>query len=266
MMFRWLQGLLAIAASFAMFSAQAQPSPVQLYAAGSLRDALTEVARQFETQSGQPVALTFGASGLLRERIENGEPAQVFASADMDHPLRLARAGGWTAPTVFALNQMCVLAAPSVKATPGTLLETMLRPEVRVGTSTPKADPAGDYAWELFRRADKLQSGAFATLDSKALKLTGGADAPKPPEGRNTYAWIMSEGRADLFVTYCTNAVTVQREAPTLKVIDVPPDLQVAARYGVSAREGDSAAAQLVQYIVSPAAQAVLRKRGFGQP
>lgn len=249
-----------------MLSPHAQPTLVQLYAAGSLRGALTEVARQFEADTGQRVALTFGASGLLRERIEKGEPAQVFASADMDHPLRLARTGDWETPNVFARNQMCVLAAPAVKATSDTLLETMLRPEIRVGTSTPKADPAGDYAWALFRRADELRPGAFALLDAKALKLTGAADAPKLPSEGNTYALIMGEGQADLFVTYCTNAVTVQRETPTLKVISVPPDLQVAAHYGLTARQDDTAAAQLMQYIVSPPAQAVLQRHGFGQP
>ncbi|MEO7401572.1 MAG: molybdate ABC transporter substrate-binding protein [Polaromonas sp.] len=263
---RWFSVLLPFAASFAMASAQAQTSPVQLYAAGSLRDALTEVAKAFEVQTGQKVALTFGASGLLRERIEKGEAAQVFASADMDHPLRLAQAGGWTAPSVFALNQMCVLAAPSVVASPQTLLETLLRPDVRLGTSTPKADPSGDYAWALFRRADLLQPGAYAQLDAKALKLTGGADSPRPPPGRITYAWIMSEGQADVFVTYCTNAVAAQREVPSLKIISVPPDLQVAARYGLAARQGNAAATQLVQYILSPPAQAVLRRYGFGQP
>ena len=67
-------------------AAGAQTAGVQLYAAGSLREALTEVARDFETASGHKVVLPFGASGLLRERIEQGEPAQVFASADMDHP------------------------------------------------------------------------------------------------------------------------------------------------------------------------------------
>lgn len=265
-MLRCLRVLLPFAASLAMSGAQAQSSPVQLHAAGSLREALTEVARLFEAQTGRKVGLTFGASGLLRERIEEGEPAQVFASADMDHPLRLAQAGGWEAPRVFALNQMCVLAAPAVAARPEILLETMLRPEVRLGTSTPKADPSGDYAWALFRRADMLRPGAFAMLDAKALKLTGGADSPKPPADRNTYAWLMSEGRADLFVTYCTNAMVVQRELPSLKVIAVPPDLQVAARYGLTARQGDTAAARLAQFILSPPAQAVLRRYGFGQP
>ena len=64
--------------------------PVQVYAAGSLRDALTEIARDHEARTGQKVVLTFAASGLLRERIEQGAPAQVFASADTKHPQRLA--------------------------------------------------------------------------------------------------------------------------------------------------------------------------------
>ena len=65
----------------------------QVYAAGSLRDALTEIARDHEARTGQKVVLTFAASGLLRERIEQGAPAQVFASADTKHPQRLANQG-----------------------------------------------------------------------------------------------------------------------------------------------------------------------------
>ncbi len=97
------------------------------------------MAQLFEAQSGRQMALTFGASGRLRERIEKGEPAQVFASADMDHPQRLAQAGGWQAPSVFALNPMCALTGASVDASPDSLLETMLRTDIRVGTSTPQA-------------------------------------------------------------------------------------------------------------------------------
>ncbi len=258
--------LLAISLMVAS-AAHAQSVTVQLYAAGSLRDALTEVARQFEADGGQKVVLTFGASGLLRERIEKGEPAQVFASADTEHPQRLAQAGQWEAPTVFARNLMCALATPSVDVTSDTLLDTLLRPAVRVGTSTPKADPSGDYAWELFRRADAMRPGAFSALDAKALKLTGGPGSAQPPPGRGTYAWIMDEGKADVFLTYCTSAVAAQREVPRLKVVEVPANLQVAASYGLTVRRGAGpAATRLAEYILSPPAQAVLRHYGFGAP
>ena len=62
-------------------AAGAQTAGVQLYAAGSLREALTEVARDFETASGHKVVLTFGASGLLRLRvIQVPDSLQVAAS------------------------------------------------------------------------------------------------------------------------------------------------------------------------------------------
>ncbi|MFN3737952.1 substrate-binding domain-containing protein [Hydrogenophaga sp.] len=54
-------------------------APIAVYAAGSLREVFTEIARDHQARTGQQVALTFGASGLLRERIEKGEGAQVFA-------------------------------------------------------------------------------------------------------------------------------------------------------------------------------------------
>lgn len=59
----------------------AAEDPVRLYAAGSLRASLTEVADRFTAQYSIPVRLEFGASGLLRERLERGEPGDVFAHA-----------------------------------------------------------------------------------------------------------------------------------------------------------------------------------------
>jgi len=248
-------------------TAQVSPEPIAVYAAGSLREVFTEIARDHQARTGQPVVLTFGASGLLRERIEKGEGAQVFASADTQHPQRLAAAGGWQAPTVFVRNSLCALTQASVSTTSAGLLATLLDPAIRVGTSTPKADPSGDYAWELFRKADRLRPGAYATLDAKALKLTGGPDSPKAPEGRGTYAWVMDEGRADVFLTYCTNAVAARQEVPRLKVVALPPELQVGAAYGLTVRQGSPAAAQaFAGALLAPPSQATLARHGFAAP
>ena len=217
--------------------------PLQVFAAGSLREPLTVIARRYETQAGVPVRLTFGASGLLRERIERGEPAQVFASADMQHPQTLASQGGqWQTPAVFA------------------------EPRVRLGTSTPGADPSGDYAWALFRKAEGLRPGAFAVLDAKALKLTASSESPRSPAGRGTYAWLMDEGRADIFLTYCTNATSACREVPRLRLVPLPAGLQVSAVYGLSALGADAQAVRFARYLLSPPAQAVLGQAGFAAP
>lgn len=241
--------------------------PVQVYAAGSLRDALTEIARDHEARTGQKVALTFAASGLLRERIEQGAPAQVFASADTKHPQRLANQGQWQATVVFTRNTLCALAQGTVAVTPDTLLSTMLQPQVRLGISTPKADPAGDYAWALFQKADALQPGATARLEAKAPQLTGGAQSAQAPAGRNTYAWVMEQNRADVFLTYCTNAVAARAEVPSLQVVAVPEALQVGAAYGLTVRAGAPAQAQaFAQAVLQPPAQAVFRRLGFVAP
>ena len=241
--------------------------PVQVYAAGSLRDALTEIARDHEARTGQKVVLTFAASGLLRERIEQGAPAQVFASADTKHPQRLANQGQWQAPVVFTRNTLCALAQGTVAVTSDTLLGTMLQPQVRLGISTPKADPAGDYAWALFQKAEALQPGATARLEAKALQLTGGANSAQAPAGRNTYAWVMEQNRADVFLTYCTNAVAARAEVPSLQVVAVPEALQVGAAYGLTVRAGAPAQAQaFAQAVLQPPAQAVFRRLGFAAP
>ena len=251
----------------APMTAEASGPPVQVYAAGSLREAFTAIASEHEARTREKIVLTFGASGLLRERIEKGEPAQVFASADTDHPRRLAEQGGWQPPVVFTRNALCALTSDKLAATPATLLATMLQPSVRVGISTPKADPAGDYAWALFGKADALQSGATARLQAKALKLTGGADSPKPPSGRGTYAWVMDQGQADVFLTYCTNAVSAQKEVPRLRIVEIPPELQVGAAYGVTVRIGAPQTADaFLRALLAPSAQAVFNRFGFRQP
>lgn len=260
-----------MAASLLAACASPQPpvsaEPLQVVAAGSLREALTEVARAHEARTGQKVALSFAASGLLRERIEKGEPAQVFASADMGHPQILFEAGSWSAPRVFVRNQLCALTQAQMQVTPERLLEVLLDPAIRLGTSTPKADPAGDYAWALFRRADAVRPGAYAVLERKALQLTGGPASPKAPPGRGTYAWVMDQGQADVFLTYCTNAVAAQQEVPRLKIVAVPAQLQVGADYGLTVRGGSHPAAKaFADALLSPQAQAIFARHGFGQP
>jgi len=264
-----LTALLAACASVetAQPPASSPAMALQVYAAGSLRSALNVIANDYQARTGQKVNLTFGPSGLLRERIEHGEPAQLFASADTEHPQRLTQRGGWQMPVTFVRNGLCALTSERVDATPATLLDTLLSPQVRVGASTPKSDPSGDYTWVLFRNADAVRAGAYATLDAKTLKLAGAADSPKPPDGISAYGWLMEQGRADVFLTYCTNAVAAQKEVPRLRVVQVPPALQVAADYGMTVRsDASSAATAFAQALLAAPAQQVFGRFGFAAP
>jgi molybdate transport system substrate-binding protein len=167
-------------------------------------------------------------------------------------------------PVVFARNRLCALVAPGVEATTDTLLDRMLDPRVKLGTSTPKADPSGDYACLLFERADKLRAGSYAILDKKALKLTGGADSPQPPPGRSLYAMLIGEGKADIFLTYCTNALDATREIAGARLVTLPESLAVGASYALTvlaaARPG---AERFALYVMSMPGQEIMTRNGF---
>lgn len=248
-----------------MFAASAQAQePVRLYAAGSLRAALVEVAAGFEAGGGAKVAGTFGPSGLLRERIEKGEPAEVFASADMGHPQKLAAAGKAGEVKLFTRNRLCALARPQAGITSDNLLERMLDPAVKLGISTPKADPSGDYAWALFARTERLRPGAQAVLEKKALQLTGGPNSPAPPANRSLYGLLVEQGAADVFLTYCTGALQAKAETPILQTVQVPENYAVGADYGLTVLNGARTGAEaFARYILSPPGQAVLARHGF---
>src|SRR5262245_558888 len=245
---------------FVLVTAHAQ-EPVRLYAAGSLRAALDEVASAFKEGKVQAV---YGASGLLRERIAKGEPAEVFASANMEHPRSLEKEGRGGPVRLFARNRLCGLASPSLSVDSQSFLDRMLDPAVKLGTSTPKADPSGDYAWELFQKADRVRPGSFQTLSQKALQLVGGPDSPQAPPGRTVYGMLLEQGKADIFLTYCTNALQAQKENRAFRGVEIPSALAVGADYGLTVIAGSKPQAErLAQFILSPEGQGILAKHGF---
>lgn len=248
----------------------AVPPTVTVYAAGSLRAALDEVARAFEQAQGARAAMTYGASGLLKDRIVGGEAPQVFASANTEHPQALVAAGKAVAVTPFTRNALCVLATPGFSLQGQTLAQRLLAADVRVGTSTPKADPSGDYAFTMFERFEATGAtgpGSADALKRKALQLTGGPNSPRPPAGRNVYGDLVATGQADAFVTYCTNASAARREHPQLQVLVVPEAVNVSAVYGLVVLNPATALAQAyTQFVVGPQGQAVLAAHGFSAP
>jgi ABC-type molybdate transport system substrate-binding protein len=151
-----------------------------------------------------------------------------------------------------------------VEVSSDTLLDRMLDPQVNLGTSTPKADPSGDYAWQLFEKAEQLRPGAFKTLDAKAQKLTGGPDSPAPPADRSVYGVMIAEHKADIVLTYCTSAMQALREVPGARMIAIPEALAVGADYGLTTLNNATPGAQrLAVFILSPPAQGILARHGF---
>ena len=260
--------LLLVATMMGLLTTSAVASDaVLLHAAGSLRGALTEVAQAFEASSQLKVQPKFGASGLLKDEIAAGARAEVFASANMEHPRALAKANKSGPVVLFARNRLCALVRPGLAVTGDTLLDRMLDAQVKLGTSTPKADPSGDYAFEVFRKAETVRPNARSVLEQKALQLTGGPASAAPPAGRNAYGWHLAEGRADIFLAYCTAARDAQKENPGLQIIALPDALAVGADYGLTVMMGASAGAyQFALFILSTEGQRILAAYGFSAP
>ena len=78
---------------------------------------------------------------------------------------------------------------------------------------------------------------------------------------------IVEKKQADVFLTYCTNAVLAIREVPNLRLIQIPPALAVGADYGLTLmNSAKSGAAQLALFIVSTIGQEILARYGFTAP
>jgi ABC-type molybdate transport system substrate-binding protein len=249
-----------VLAAALLVAPQAGAQTVSLFAAGSLRAALTEAAEAFGG-----VDPTFGPSGLLRERIEGGASPDVFASANLAHPARIAAARGLPF-VLFARNRLCAVARPGLDVTSETLLARMLDPAVKLGTSTPRADPSGDYAWEVFARAEAVRPGSRAALQAKALQLVGGPNSAPIPPGVSSYGHHIRAGNADLFLSYCTAARSAGQEVPGATTIALPPALAVGAEYGMIVLGETVRAARFAQFVLSPAGQAIMARHGFEAP
>ncbi|MFQ6540208.1 substrate-binding domain-containing protein [Aphanothece stagnina] len=232
--------------------------PIRLHAAGSLSRALAGIDRI----GGRTVAAEFGASGLLRARILHGADWDLFASADVTHPAALHAAGIADRPRIFCHNGLSLIVRAGLEG--ADALALLRRDDLRLGTSTPGNDPSGDYAMAALARLEAILPGAGRAAMARAVPLTGAPGLPEPPAGRNTYAWLVTSGRADLFLTYRTTARAAVQDSPALRALDLPDAVQVRASYALTTRRGAPAqAVALADHILSPSFQTHLSALGF---
>ncbi|MDT3378053.1 extracellular solute-binding protein [Labrys neptuniae] len=252
-----------LAASLVLGSAAARADEVVLYGAGSLRAVLTDITQDFSKKSGIKVHTDFGPSGLMREKIEQGDKVDILASADMASPLKLQRDGRASAVVMFTRNRLCAFALPEAKLAGSNFAERLLDPAVKLGTSTPKADPGGDYTWAMFQLIDKRNPGAFAKLDAKAQKIVGSSTAPVPA-GQDPIADGFKSGQINVMMGYCSGAAQRKAATPNLEVIQVPEAYETGPEYGLALAHADNAAAvALMLAILSPEGQATFGRYGF---
>lgn len=235
---------------------------VHVLSAGSMRHAFPAIIDAFGQETGIAVALTLGPAGLLRETIEAGARFDLFASANMAHPRRLAAAGLSEDAICFARNRFSVVARADLGLTTESFLAVLSDPDVRIGTSTPGDDPGGDYAFEVFDRIEARYAGKGEAMKSRARQLVGGRNSPSTPPGKGA-GYLITDGEVDLMMSYSSNArlLAVDR---AFTVVDIPDEFQPLIEYGVAIRRNADAETRCLQdFLLSTLGQKILSEAGF---
>ena len=237
-------------------------SEPRIFAAGSLRLALNEIVERYAEAHGVRYRVLYGPSGKLREKIEQGDVPRLFASAAVQHVKALHENEVLRNNVQFTHNSMCVMARPGLKLDEAKLIDTLLDPMVKLGTSTPVADPSGDYTWDVFRKIDKLRPGAYEKLDVKALKLIG--KDVNPREAKLPYADLFVEGKADVLISYCTNAAAAAKTLPGITWVSFPDALDVPGYYAIgAAKDAGKDADDFITFLTGVEAKKILAGYGF---
>ncbi|QCO67170.1 molybdate ABC transporter substrate-binding protein [Luteimonas yindakuii] len=249
--------LLALLAGCVPRGKDADTAPaLTVFAAASLKDAMDVATEGFHAQTGQLVRVSYAASPALARQIDRGAPADVFVSADLAWMDWLQQRGHVAAGDRHVLfgNTLVLVAhaggdTSAVALAPGTDLVARLHGG-RLALATTASVPAGRYA--------------KAALQS--LSLWDGV-AAHVAETDNVRAALMlvARGEAPLGVVYASDALA----EPSVRVVATfppgshPPIVYPAARI---ARSTHAQAAAFVDWLQTPAAQAIFRARGFTAP
>jgi molybdate transport system substrate-binding protein len=249
----------------AVASSCATAGEIKVVSAGSLRDAFAVLFADFTKQyGGNTFTPVWGASGLLRERLQKGEAFDIYTSAALADAQALTDAGISGPSVLFTRNTLCAVTTATSALATDNFIETLIRPDTRIGTSTPGADPAGDYTWAIFHRVDAERPGAFKSLTEKAQQLVGGRTAKPAVNGRSPFLVALDEHQIDLFIFYCSGAREMVKASPKYKSVELPPDLSVGPEYGLTvSRKAQPGAADFAMYLLSPQGQATLKAYGF---
>jgi molybdate transport system substrate-binding protein len=242
----------AVAIAAMPYQALAQEKSIIVFAAASMKNALDDVDAAYTKQSGTKVVASYAASSALMKQIEQGAPADVFVSADlqwMDYGSQKKLIKDDT--RVNLLGNRLVLIAPKdsklsdVTIGPGFDL-AKLAGDGRVTTGDVKAVPVGIYA-----KAALEKLGAWAAVEPK-MAMTDNVRAALT---------LVARGEAPLGIVYETDA----KVEPGVKVVGTfPEDSHPPVIYPVA--ETVSAkpdAAPYMTFLRLPAAKAIFESYGF---
>ena len=233
-----------------------QGGTLTILAASSLTDAFGQLGNTFEKQNpGTTVRASFGASSDLLAQIQQGAPADVFASAaeeEMNTAVKDGRVSG--KPEVFVKNREVIMVP---KDNPANIksLEDMSKPDIKLVLAA-KDVPAADYAVEILGKADKEYGSGFK---KKVLSNVVSREADVRASVNRVVV-----GDADVTFGYASDYTPDIRDK--VKVIPIPPNLNIIATYPIDALKDakePALAKKWVDLVTSAQGQKVLKKWNF---
>jgi molybdate transport system substrate-binding protein len=243
---------LSILCGSAHTPAFAQDNSLTVFAAASLKNALDDIDAAYTAKTGVKVVASYAASSALAKQIEQGAPADIFASADtdwMDYAIDKKTINEST--RVNLLGNSMVLIAPkdskiaNVKIEPGFDL-AKLAGDGKIATADVKSVPVGKYA-----KASLEKLGAWSAAEPK-FAMT---------ENVRAALALVARGEAVLGIVYSTDA----KVEPGVKIVGTfPADSHPAIIYPVATTATAKAqAADYLAFLRSSAAKTVFEKYGF---
>jgi molybdate transport system substrate-binding protein len=245
---------LAMAAATAGWppAASAQEKAVTVFAAASLKNALDDIRAAFTKSTGVSVKASYAASSALIRQIEQGAPADIFASADldwMDYAVQKKLIKEDTRVNLLG-NKLVLIAPADSKLGNVTIAQgfdlAKLVGDGRIVTGDVQAVPAGKYA-----KAALEKLGVWQAVAAKLAMV----------ENVRAALALVARGEAALGIVYETDA----KVEPKVKVIGhFPPASHPAIVYPVAATaNAKPEAARYLAFLRSQAAKDVFEKYGF---
>lgn len=246
-----LFALIAIALSLPAFAQD--KAPLTVFAAASLKESMDEAAAAYEKKTGMPVRVSYAASSALARQIEQGAPADVFFSADlewMDYLQQRKRVEASQRRNL--LGNELVLVAPKastakVDLTRAGSLAAALGANGRLAVGQTATVPAGKYA--------KASLQALKQWDSVQSRLA-------ESESVRAALMLVSRAEAPLGIVYASDA----KAEPGVRVVATfPAGSHPPIVYPVSALSGarNAQAQAFVTWLGSQEARAIFQRRGF---
>jgi molybdate transport system substrate-binding protein len=236
-----------------------QSTKLTVFAAASLTDAFNETARAFEANnSGVTVALNYAGSQVLTTQIKQGATVDVFASADQKNMKSVQDAGlmNNSSIAIFAENKLAIIVPTGNPANISSLTD-LAKSGVKLDICNSSV-PCGNYTLQMLAKASNN------TTYGSGFKNSVLANVVSQETNVNDVVAKVALGQADAGVVYKSDVPAAYQSK--VQVITIPDSVNVLAKYpiGVGSTSSNAQLAQsFINYVTSPAGQAILLKYGF---